>query len=124
MIRNTAPLYENGYIQIDDKGSVVLSSNDVQSEMLERLRARSGTNLYDPTYGSELYLMLNSRNLSSGQVNSWVRDALLPMVTNGRLLNDIVSFSIIAGSFVKINISATSANGEQVTAVFSSLLLA
>jgi hypothetical protein len=111
-------------LSLDGKGNVQLVANDVQSEILERLRSRRGTNLYDTTYGSQLYLILNNRNVSTGQINAWVREALKPMVDNGRLRDDIQAFSIMLGGNVKINITTTSANGEQITAIFNSFLLA
>ena len=124
MERNTAPLYDgSGYLQLDSNFNMVLSSNDILSEVMERLRSRRGTYIFDQTYGSELYLLLNSRNISVGQISAWVRDALQPMINNGRIQNSLKIIPLKSGNIVKISITFTAENGEQITAIFSSFLL-
>jgi phage gp46-like protein len=124
MEKNTAPLYDgSGYLQLDETFNMVLSSNDILSEVMERLRSRRGSYIFDRTYGSDLYLLLNSRNISVGQISAWVRDALQPMINNGRIQNNLKIIPLKIGNVVKISIAFTADDGVQVTAIFSSFLL-
>ena len=120
---NTSPEYDGtGYLKMES-GNIVLSENDILSEVLERLRSRRETYPFAGDYGSNLYLILNGRGINSGQVTAWAREALIPMVINGRITNDILVNSVILGNSAKISITVTAVGGESVTAIFSTFLL-
>lgn len=118
------PLYDgSGRLQIDNLGNVVLQDNGIQSEILERIRSIRGTNIYDSDYGSELPLLLNSRVNSTGLINSWVLQALQPMVDADKITSDILVSTVLIGNGAKIEVTTTAVGGEEITAIFSSFLL-
>jgi len=125
--QNTAPLYDGtGRLQARDEDGnglkIILSENDVLSEMLERLKSREASFAYDANYGSQFYKIPNSRTVSNGQINSWAKSALQPMVDNGKILQNIIVDSVKINSATYIQITATASNNEEIVAKFKSTL--
>jgi hypothetical protein len=119
----TVPFYDGtGYLQLNSDGDLQLTS-DIGSEILERLRSRRGTFPFDPEYGSNLYKLVNSKGISSGVITSWVKDALEPMVKQGRLQENIQVNPVKIGTEAIINITVRDSDNNLSQLSLKSFLL-
>ena len=123
-LENITPQYTgNGYLAMDATGNVVISEG-LQSEILSRLKSQVNTFPFDLTYGSRLYDVLNSKQMSVGVVSSWIRTALRPMVQSGRIKDNIIVKPVFLGNQALIGITTTNSEGVTTTLKVNTLLLA
>lgn len=118
-----SPKYENRKLVIDNTGNIVLEEPDIASEILERLISKRGTNPFRPTHGSNIFKSLNSRGIVSNQISIWAREALQPMIEQGRIDSTLVILPAIVQNKLLIDITVKNADGQLVTVKFFSYLL-
>lgn len=122
-IINTSPLYKDKDIVLDSTGNISMSYNDISSEIIQRLTSIRSTAPFLKDYGSRVAELQNKRvSVNSGEAYSIVKEALQPMITNGRIKDDLVVNVILNGNLLNIVVRVIATIGGIVTANYSKFL--
>ena len=120
---NSAPLYRDQDIILGDDGNIVVSYNDIESEILQRLTAIRGTSPFLEDYGSRIYTLQNERiSINTGESHSFVKEALQPMVISGRIKDDLIVNIVMNGNLLNIIVKVTAVAGGIITANYTTFL--
>lgn len=122
-----SPKYNmNSHLELDDTGNIILVQDQTAYEILTRLNSLRATYFHDIKFGSELPKILNSKggtaNINNTKITQWVRDALSPMITQGKIKSKMKVIPFITNTLVKIDITCYNIEGKPITSIFKSFL--
>lgn len=117
-----SPKYDQGHTELDSKGNIILAQEDTVFEVVERLTAIRGTYIFVPTYGSDLFNLVGEHRISNAEAENIVRQALAPMVAQGKIQERMVVLPYIQGSSIIIKVVVYNQKGKEFTAIFRSML--
>lgn len=95
---------------LSDEGNILLSKN-LTSEIIRRLTAWKNTYLYNPSYGSNFYLLVGTRIVLDPEIEAILLAALDPLITSGKILPTL-TFNIKAATTHSFTIKLICYSGD------------